>query len=86
MNKVLFIAGLACLAIGCSGGQWAREGADSQAVQSDYSECQTMGGVQPPPATLADKIGANPDMSSMAIEKCMRGKGYQWETEKAKGQ
>ena len=61
-----------------------KEGADPQTVESDYRECQNLGtSFEPAPATLGDKIGANPDMSGPAIEKCMQGKGYRWGTEKA---
>ena len=87
MQKIGFIVGLTCLAIGCAGGQWGKEGAPPETVQRDYGECQTMGMVQQPqPATLGDKIGANPDMSGRAIEQCMRGKGYRWVTEKTSNQ
>jgi hypothetical protein len=87
MNKPLLLLGLSCLAIGCAGGQWVKEGAPPETVQRDYGECQTMGMVQQPQGgTLGDKIGANPDMSGRAIEQCMRGKGYRWVTEKTSGQ
>ena len=76
MQKIGFIVGLTCLAIGCAGGQWVKEGTPPETVQRDYGECQTMGMVQEPqPTTLGNKIGANPDMSGRAIEQCMRGKG-----------
>ena len=87
MSKIYFIVGLTCLATGCSGGQWVKEGTPPETVQRDYGECQTMGIVQEPQGgTLSNKIGANPDMSGLAIEQCMRGKGYQWITEKTSGQ
>ena len=87
MKKISFIVGLTCLAIGCAGGQWVKEGTPLETVQRDYGECQTMGMVQQPqPSTLGDKIGANPDMSGRAIEQCMRGKGYRWIAEKTSGQ
>ena len=87
MLKIYFIVGLTCLATGCAGGQWVKEGTLPETVQQDYGECQTMGIAQEPQAgTLGNKIGANPDMSGLAIEQCMRGKGYQWITEKTSGQ
>ena len=87
MKNAYFIVGVTCLFVGCVGGQWVKEGASPENVQQDYRECQTMGIVQEPqPATLGDKIGANPDMSGQAIEQCMRGKGYRWVTEKTSGQ
>jgi hypothetical protein len=87
MSKMYCILWLTCLATGCAGGQWVKEGTPPETVQRDYGECQTMGMVQEPqPTTLGNKIGGNPDMSSQAIEECMRGKGYQWESEKTRGQ
>ncbi len=81
-----FAIGLTCLVLGCSGGQWVKEGVAPETVQRDYGECQTWGSFQQPqPGTLADSRGARLDMSGMAIEKCMRGKGYQWVTETAEG-
>jgi len=87
MPKIYFIVVLTFLVTGCAGGQWVKEGTSPETVQRDYGECQTMGMVQEPqPTTLGNKIGANPDMSGRAIEQCMRGKGYQWVTEKTSGQ
>jgi hypothetical protein len=78
MSNIYFIVGLTCLATGCTGGQWVKEGTPHETVQRDYGECQTMGIVQEPQGgTVGNRIGANPDMSWQAIEKCMRGKGYQ---------
>ena len=87
MSNIYFIVGLTCHATGCTGGQWVKEGTPHETVQRDYGECQTMGIVQEPQGgTVGNRIGANPDMSWQAIEKCMRGKGYQWITEKTNGQ
>ena len=86
MSKFPYVIGFTCLLIGCAGGQWVKQGASPDSVQKDYNECQTWATIQQPqPRTLGEKIGANPDMSGLAIEKCMRGKGYQWVTEKADG-
>ena len=85
MNKLLFVTVVSCVVIGCTQGQWMKEGANPETVQKDYQECQTLGtSFEPQPATLGDKIGANPDMSAQAIEQCMQGKGYRWGTEKTK--
>ncbi len=87
MSNIYFIVGLTCLATGCTGGQWVKEGTPHETVQRDYGECQTMGIVQEPQGgTVGNRIGANPDMSGRAIEQCMQGKGYQWITEKTNGQ
>jgi len=81
-----FVIGLTCLVLGCAGGQWVKEGVEPETVKRDYGECQTWGSFQQPqPGTLGDKMGGMPDMSGLAIEKCMRGKGYQWVTETAEG-
>ena len=87
MLKIYFIVGVICIASGCAGGQWVKEGTPPETVQRDYSECQTMGIAQEPQAgRLGNKIGANPDMSSLAIEQCMREKGYQWIKKKTSDQ
>ena len=84
VNKLILFVVWSSLAIGCAQGQWVKEGADPQTVENDYRECQNLGTTaEPAPATLGDKIGANPDMSSQAIEQCMQGKGYRWGTAKA---
>jgi hypothetical protein len=63
-----------------------KKGVAPETVQRDYGECQTLGSFQQPQAgTLGDKMGGQPDMSGLTIEKCMRGKGYQWVTETANG-
>lgn len=81
VNKLYIVVVVSCLAIGCTQGQWIKEGADPQTVENDFRECQTVGtSFEPAPATLGDKIGANPDMSGQAIEKCMQAKGYRWGT------
>lgn len=86
MDNRAFVVGLTCLLLGCAGGQWVKEGTPPETVKRDYDECQMMGIVQEPkPTTLGEKIGANPNMSRQAIERCMRGKGYQWVTETADG-
>ncbi|MDX1412070.1 MAG: hypothetical protein R3351_07920 [Nitrospirales bacterium] len=80
------IVGFICLLTGCTGGQWIKQGASPESVQKDYNECRTWATIQQPrPGTLGERIGANPDMSGQAIEKCMREKGYQWVTEKSGG-
>lgn len=85
MKKLLLFFGvLGFLVVGCTQGQWMKEGADPQTVENDYRDCQTVGAsAEPAPATLGDKIGANPDLSSQAIEKCMKAKGYRWGTPEA---
>ena len=81
MNKLFLIGVVSCLAMGCTQGQWVKEGADPQTVEEDYRECQILGtSYEPAPATLGDKRGANPDLSGQAIEQCMKGKGYRWGT------
>ena len=68
---------------GCAQGRWVKSDADSEQTQRDFSDCEIMSSVQRPPATLAEKRGAYPDLSSMQIEKCMKSKGYQWVTDDA---
>ena len=81
------MVGITCVVLGCTGGQWVKEGTPPETVKQDYGECQMMGIVQEPqPTTLGEKIGANPNMSGQAIEQCMRGKGYRWVTEQTGGQ
>jgi len=83
MNHRPFAIGFTCLVFGCTGGQWVKAGAAPETVQRDYGECQTLGSLQQPQGgTLGDKMGGRPDMSSRTIDQCMRGKGYQWVTDK----
>jgi len=86
MDHRPFAIGLTCLVLGCTGGQWVKEGVGPETVEQDYGECQTWGiSQQPQSGTLGDTRGARLDMSEQTVEQCMRGKGYQWVTETTDG-
>jgi len=86
MSYLPFMIGLMSLLIGCTGGQWVKAGVAPETAQRDYGECQTLGSIQQPQGgTLGDKMGGRPDMSSLTVDQCMRGKGYEWVTEQARG-
>lgn len=83
MNRPLHLMIAMTFLAGCIQGQWVKEGATFEETKRAYAECQTMSSLQPRPATLSDKISANPDLSGLALERCMLGKGYQWATEES---
>ena len=82
MNGLLVFSILFVVLLGCAQGRWVKPDASPAQTQQDFGECETLSTLQPTPATLGEKLGANPDLSSRAIEKCMSRKGYQWVTEK----
>lgn len=64
--------------VGCTHGRWVKANATLKQVQQDFAECETMNALQPQPVTLGQKRGANPDLSSLEIQKCMKNKDYHW--------
>ena len=72
--------------VGCTQGRWVKADATLEHTQQDFAECDTMSALQPQPVTLGQKRGANPDLSSLEIQKCMKNKGYQWVTGNAQPQ
>jgi len=78
MYGLLVFLALVVVLFGCAEGRWVKVDASSVQTQQDYAECETISSLQPPPATLAEKRQANPDLSSVGIQKCMKNKGYQW--------
>jgi hypothetical protein len=70
--------------VGCTQGRWVKSDAALEQTQQDFAECESMNALQPQPVTLGQKRGANPDLSSLKMQKCMRNKGYQWVTGDAK--
>lgn len=75
---------LGCSIVGCTQGRWVNTDATLDQTQQDFAECETMNALQPQPFTLSQKRMANPDLSSLETQKCMKNKGYQWVAEEAK--
>ena len=74
------------MALGCTKGRWVQHGASPERTHQDLAECETLASLQPPPFTLSEKQTANPDLSSLTIQKCMQNLGYQWVTDSAPSQ
>ena len=78
MPMVFVLIALVFSIVACTQGRWVKADATLEHTQQDYLECETLSSLRPPPVTLGEKRSANPDLSSLEIQKCMKNKGYQW--------
>ena len=83
MNRMRgnIIVGSIVLIVGCSHGQWVKEGDTAEEREQAMAECQSLSLTHVPSGTLSEKIGGNPDLNTIDFERCMRNHGYKWVTD-----
>ena len=86
MSRLVLLIILFDLTFGCTKGEWAKPNMSPEQTHLDYQECETLSTLGRPPLTLAEKRSANPDLSSVDIEKCMQNKGYHWVSDTSSSQ